>query len=81
VEAGLRYAQAYVYDPGYIKQDQVVDMKGNLYSVADDKLVWASRAKTYNPESLRQLVDEIVDPTVAEMKKEKALDRSSGGER
>lgn len=63
----------YAYDPGYVKQDQIVSVEGNVYSVADDKLVWASRTKTYNPESVRQLINDIVDVTVAEMKKQKVL--------
>jgi hypothetical protein len=64
---------AYAYDPGYVRKDQVVSVESNVYSVADEKLVWASRTKTYNPESVRELVDEIVDQTVAVMKREKAF--------
>jgi hypothetical protein len=63
----------YAYDPGYVQQDQIVSVEGNVYSVPDDKLVWASRTKTYNPESVRQLINDIVDVTVAEMKKQKVL--------
>ena len=63
----------YAYDPGYVQQDQIVSVEANVYSVADNKLVWASRTKTYNPESVRQLINEIVDVTVAEMKKQKVL--------
>jgi hypothetical protein len=50
-----------------------VSVEGNVYSVAEGKLVWASRTKTYNPESVRQLVNEIVDVTVAEMKRQKVV--------
>ena len=64
---------SYAYDPGYVQQDQVVSVEGNVYSVADGKLIWASRTKTYNPESVRQLVNEIVDVTVAEMKRQKVV--------
>ena len=63
----------YAYDPGGVKQDQVVSVEANVYSVAEDKLIWASRTKTYNPESVPKFIDEIVDATVAEMKKQKAL--------
>jgi hypothetical protein len=63
----------YAYDPGYVKQDQVVSVETNVYSVADDMLVWASRTKTYNPDSVRKLVNEIVDATVDEMKKQKVF--------
>jgi hypothetical protein len=63
----------YAYDPGYVKQDQVMSVETNVYSLADDKLVWASRTKTYNPDSVVKLVDEIVDATVDEMKKQKVF--------
>jgi hypothetical protein len=66
-------AWGYAYSPGYVEKDQVVSMESNVYSVADGRLVWASRTKTYNPESVRQLVDEIVDETVAAMKREKVF--------
>ncbi len=63
----------YASSPGYIRQDQVVSVESNVYSIPDDKLIWASRTKTYDPESIGKLVDEIVDQTVAEMKKQKVM--------
>jgi hypothetical protein len=63
----------YAYDPGYVRQDEVVMVETNVYNVSSAKLVWASRTKTYNPESVRQLVDEIVSQTAAEMKKQKVV--------
>jgi hypothetical protein len=63
----------YAYDPGRVEQDQVVSIEANVYSVPDDKLLWASRTKTYNPESVKQLVNEIVDVTVEEMKRQKVF--------
>jgi hypothetical protein len=66
----------YAYDPGYVRQDEVVMVETNVYNVSDAKLVWASRTKSYNPESVRQLVDEIVDQTAAEMKKQKVVAES-----
>jgi hypothetical protein len=63
----------YAYAPGRVEQDQLVSVEANVYSVPDDKLVWASRTKTRNPESADQLVNEIVDVTVKEMKRQKAF--------
>lgn len=63
----------YAYDPGYVQQDQVVTVEANVYSVADGKLIWASHTKTYNPESVRNLVSDIVDQTAVAMKREKAI--------
>ena len=63
----------YAYDPGYVQQDQVVTVEANVYSVADGKLIWASHTKTYNPESVKNLVNDIVDQTAVAMKREKAI--------
>jgi hypothetical protein len=63
----------YAYDPGYVREDEVVHLEANVYSVSDAKLIWASRTKTYNPDSVRDLVDEIVDATAAEMKRQKVV--------
>jgi hypothetical protein len=63
----------YAYDPGYVQQDEVVIVETNVYSVPDEKLIWASRTKTYNPDSVRELVSDIVDQTVTVMKREKAF--------
>jgi hypothetical protein len=48
-------------------------VESNVYSVPDEKLIWASRTKTYNPDSVRELVSDIVDQTVTVMKREKAF--------
>ena len=63
----------YAYSPGYVQQDEVVSVEANVYNVADGKLVWASRTKTYNPESVRHLVNDIVDETARVMKREKVI--------
>jgi hypothetical protein len=63
----------YAYDPGYVQQDQVVSVEGNVYSVADGKLIWASRTKTYNPDSVKKLVSDIVDATVVTMRQQKVI--------
>lgn len=52
-----------VYDPGYLRSDRIVSISTNVYSVADDKLVWASQSETFNPASLRGAVAEVVRVT------------------
>jgi hypothetical protein len=59
-----------VYDPGYVKQDQLVNFDTNIYRVADEKLLWASRSQTDNPSSVTQMIDEIIAETAKEMKKQ-----------
>lgn len=57
------YGWRSVYEPGYLRSDRVVKVATNVYSVADDKLVWASESETFNPSSLREAVAEVVSVT------------------
>jgi hypothetical protein len=57
------YGWGMVYDPGYLRSDRIVTIATNVYSVADDKLVWASQSETFNPGSLRNAIGEVVKVT------------------
>ena len=50
-----------------------MDFNTNVYQVAQEKLIWASRSQTVNPSNMASLVDEIITATVAEMKKQKVI--------
>jgi len=62
-----------VYDPGYVRQDQLVNFDTNIYRVADEKLLWASRSQTNNPSSVNEVIDGIIAETAAEMKRQKVI--------
>ena len=68
------YGWGSVHSPSYLTQDRVVTMDTNVYSVADGKLVWASRSATYNPANVPRLVDEIAAETTAEMRRQKLIE-------
>ena len=57
------YGWRTAYDPGYLRADHVVRIATNVYSVAADKLVWASESESFNPASLRDAVSETVRVT------------------
>jgi hypothetical protein len=57
------YGWTTVYEPGYLRNDRVVRIQTNIYSVPDDKLVWASESETFNPASLKGAVAEVVKVT------------------
>jgi len=57
------YGWRAAYDPGYLRSDRIVTIATNVYSVGDDKLVWASQSETFNPESLRGAISEVVRVT------------------
>lgn len=68
------YGWGTVYSPGYLVEDKVVTMDTNVYSLAEGKLVWASRSATYNPESIPRLVEAIAAETTSEMRKQKLIE-------
>jgi hypothetical protein len=57
------YGWGLVYDPGYLRTDRIVNVVTHVYSIADDKLVWASQSETFNPTSLREAISEVVRVT------------------
>jgi hypothetical protein len=67
------YGWGTVYSPRMV-QEKVVTMDTNVYSVADGKLVWASRSATYDPESIPRLVEGIAAETTSEMRKQKLIE-------
>jgi hypothetical protein len=73
VWGGWDYGWGGVYDPGYVQVDQYVDINTAIYSLKDEKLLWASRSQTQNPSSVPSLVDEIVDANASEMRKQGVL--------
>jgi hypothetical protein len=60
------YGWGMAYDPGYYRTDRILTIATNVYSVADDKLVYASQSQTFNPASLRDAVGEVVRVTSKE---------------
>ncbi len=70
---GWGYGWGMAYDPGYIQRDTIVSLESNVYSVSQDKLLWASRSETMNPDSVEALVKSVVEATVKEMKRQKVL--------
>jgi len=57
------------YEPGYVRTDTVVSVDTLVYSLEQDKLVWAGRSQTTNPEKVREFVTELTRHAAAEMKK------------
>jgi hypothetical protein len=53
-------AWGYPYDPGYYYGDRIVTIETQVYSLADDRLVWAGRSETTNPKSVGKLTDSVI---------------------
>lgn len=64
------YGWGRAYDPGYVRQDELVDVETAVYSVADRKLLWVGTTESMNPRDVRRTVDEIADAVAAALRKE-----------
>ncbi len=67
------YGWQTVYEPGYLQSDTVVSVETLVYSLAKDKLLWASESRTTNPANLNTLVNEVADAVAKEMSKQGLL--------
>ena len=63
-------AWAYPYDPAFVAVDQVVTMETQIYSLTNDKLVFAARSETTNPASVKRLTDSVLRHIADRLKKD-----------
>ncbi len=63
---GSRYNA--VYRPGYTVTDTIVQLETRVFSVADEKLVWAGKSKSVNASSGENIVKQLVKLVVEDMK-------------
>lgn len=54
-------------------QETVIIMESRLYSVRDGKLVWAGISESFSPLSIGELVDQLVDASVQELREQRLL--------
>jgi hypothetical protein len=54
------FGWATVYDPGYLRRDRIVKVDTNIYSIPEDKLVFAAESESFDPSSLRNAIHEVV---------------------
>jgi len=64
------YGWGTAYNPGYMRQNELVDIDTTVYSVKDRELLWAGRTESMDPRDVRGTVDEIADAVAAAMRNE-----------
>ncbi|MGQ0713699.1 MAG: hypothetical protein ACT4PJ_08190 [Gemmatimonadaceae bacterium] len=62
-----RRAPRRAFRPG---QETVITMESSVYAVPGGKLPWAGRSESFNPVSLGELVDMIVDASIEEVRRQ-----------
>jgi hypothetical protein len=61
------YGWSTVYQPGYLQTDTDVSVETLVYSLTQDKLLWASTSRTTNPSDLNSLINDVAAATAKEM--------------
>jgi hypothetical protein len=61
------------YSQGTIQTDTLVSVETLIYSLDQDKLLWAATSRTTNPSDLQTLINEVANATVNEMIKQGML--------
>ena len=56
--------------PGYLRTDTIVNVETLVYDLKADKLVWAGKSESTNPDRVDTLIKELVAAAAAEMKKQ-----------
>jgi hypothetical protein len=69
------YGMQLTYSTGSIRTDTVISIETLIYSLTDDKLLWASTSRTSNPDNLSDLVDEVADAVAREAAKQGLIAR------
>jgi hypothetical protein len=59
-----------VYSPGYLQTDTIVIVETLVYSLPQNKLVWAGQSETTNPSKVGPFIKELTAKAAAEMKKQ-----------
>jgi hypothetical protein len=56
------------YQPGYTQVDKVVTLTTKIFSIEKDKIVWDGSTKSFNPETAVEVINEITDLIVDDLK-------------
>jgi len=64
------HAWPIVYDPGYLRTDTIVQVETKVYSLTDDKLIWAGLSETFNPRDAQALVRGVEQAVAKDLQKQ-----------
>jgi hypothetical protein len=66
-----------VYEPGYLVADRVVSVETLVYSLKQDKLVWAGVSRTVDPSRIDSFIAELAEKVTERMARDGLLPKKS----
>jgi hypothetical protein len=70
------YGWGHAYDPGYLSVDKIVKVETLVYSLEQDKLVWAGVSRTVDPKQIDGFIRELAKAVASQMEKDGLLPKS-----
>lgn len=67
------WGRAVRYDPGYTTVDRIVRVETSIYSIAQARLLWSGVSRTFNPNDLRNLVEDVIRAVAADLERQGLL--------
>ena len=77
---GYGWGSVYVFDPGRDTPETVAVIETLVFSVPQNKLLWAGVTESTDPKDAQRVIEDVVEATVEEMRKQGLL-RKSGDAR
>lgn len=67
------HVNTYVRSPGYYTTHETYVLETNLYDVETEALVWSARSRTFSPESVDELIVDLVDLLVVNLEEKNLI--------
>jgi len=69
------YGVGVSYSTGSVQTDTVVSVETLVYSLSQDKLLWAGTSRTSNPQDVQSLINEVADAVAGQMSRQGLIAR------
>lgn len=67
------YVNSYVATPGYYQSVQTYVLETNLFDVETEKLIWSARSRTFAPDSVDELIVDLVELIVTNLEEKNLI--------
>ena len=67
------WAYGNTHEPGYSSTRITVRLATNLYDVKTEKLIWSGKSETLRPDSINQIIDDVIKAVIKDLQKNKLL--------
>ncbi len=66
-------AYGYAHTTGYSSTNTFYRLATNLYDVKTEKLIWSGKSETLNPDSTKQMIDDVIKVVIKDLQKNNLL--------